>query len=215
MTCSVNTFGLALEQPGDWLPRLMIVSFIDRTPLIDLLPLIFLGDIMSNTNVPITPNLIVNWQEAHAKASKFEDQIIDRIDYILNTWFEVFGSKLDYWYFDGADEGEVGNLSRYFDNNSISGFYVEVNKCPNEMIIIDKDGHEWGWESEIPTRWLFEDGVKEEIVNGKAEYERRERERKEKKKQSAANRKAKDEQLAAEAMKKLSKEELAALKRAL
>jgi len=187
--------------------------FIDRTPLIGLLPPFLLENIMNSK--PITRSLVMDWQEAHRKASKLEDAITERIDYVLKTWFEVFGAKLEYWYFDGADEGEIGDLYRYFNDDNIYGFYVEVKGCPDEMVIIDKDGDEWGWESEIQTRWLFEEGFKEEIIQGKALYEKREKERQEAKKKSREAKKAKDDALAEAAKKKLSPEELAALKRTL
>lgn len=163
---------------------------------------------------PITRGLVAQWHLSKKETIKLEEEILDRIDYILNTWFNIYGAKLDYWYFDGAEEGEVGDMSRYFDDDSISGFYTEVENYPDgDMAFIDKEGDEYSWQSEIPTRWLFEEGFAEEITKGKAEYERLEAERKANKKKKAAAKKEKDALLAAQAKAKLSKEELAALKR--
>lgn len=136
----------------------------------------------------ITPKIVMDWEQATKKASALEEEIIDRIDYILHFWFAAFGAKLEYWYFDGADEGEAGPIKMNID--SIWNFYVEVKNFPdNDMIFIDKDGDEYSWQSEIPTRWLYDDSFEEEITKGKAEYERREAERLAKKKQKAADKK--------------------------
>lgn len=162
----------------------------------------------------ITRKLVLDWQEAARKAGKLEDEITSRIDYILRTWFDIFGAKLEYWYFEGAAEGEIGDLGRFLNEDTIYNFYTEVKNYPDDdMIFIDKDGDEYTWQSEIPTRWLYDDNFKEEIIKGKAEYKRLEEERKANKKATALAKKAKDEQLVADAKKKLSKEELAALKR--
>jgi len=166
--------------------------------------------------IAIAPKVVSQWEAARHEYKKLEDQILDRIDYILNTWFSIYGAKLEYWYFDGAAEGEVGDLHRFMNTDSIWSFYVETKNYPdNDMVFIDKDGDEYSWQSEIPTRWLYDDSFEEEIIKGKAEYERREEERLAKKKQKTANKKAQDEKLVEEAKKKLSKEELAALRRTL
>jgi len=167
-------------------------------------------------NKPITRGLVKQWQLAKREVGKLEDEISERIDFILNTWFNIYGAKIDYWYFDDAAEGELGDMERYFGDDSIYGFYIELKNSPNgDMTFIDKEGDEYSWQSEIPTRWLFEEGFAEEITKGKAEYERLEAERKANKKKKAAAKKEKDALLAAQAKSKLSKEELAALKRAL
>ncbi len=162
----------------------------------------------------ITPKLVMDWEQATKKASALEEEIINRIDYILHFWFAAFGAKLEYWYFDGADEGEIGPIKMNID--TIWNFYVEAKNFPDDdMRFIDKDGDEYSWQSEIPTRWLYDDSFEEEITKGKAEYERRETERLAKKKQKAADKKLQDSKLVEDAKKKLSKEELAALRRTL
>lgn len=164
----------------------------------------------------ITPSLVSNWEASRSSYKKLEDTILDRIDYILNTWFSIFGAKLEYWYFEGAAEGEVGDLHRFMSSDSIWNFHTEVKNYPdNDMIFIDRDGDEYVWQSEIPTRWLYDDNFEEEIKKGKEEFEKREVERLAKKKQKSAEKKAKDDLLAQQAKQKLSKEELAALRRTL
>jgi hypothetical protein len=162
---------------------------------------------------PITRGLVSEWNIASAEVGKMENQIVDRIDYIIRTWFQVFDSKLDYWYFDGAEEGQVGDLKNHMDSYNISNIWTECKKdCSHEMVILDKNGDEYGWESAILTRWLFED-FEDEIINGKKLYLEKEIERKAKKKIASAQKKIEDTLLVEEAKKKLSKEELAALKR--
>lgn len=165
----------------------------------------------------ITPNLILEWENARSKADDLENQITDRIDYILKTWFEAFDTKLNTWYFDGAGEGEVGELASHMHKDNIWGIVVMLddNLDESDMCIIDKDGDEWFWQSEIPVRWLFDDGFKEEIIQGKAAFEKKERERLEAKKRSKEAKKTKTNALAEAAKKKLTPEELDALKKLL
>lgn len=164
----------------------------------------------------ISRKLVLDWKEAAAKAGKLEEEIVNRIDHILRTWFQIYGAKLEYWYFDGAAEGEVGDLHRFMNEDNIYNFYTEAKNYPeNDLIFIDRDGDEYAWQSEIPTRWLYDDNFEEEIRQGKIKYELQEEERKAKKKQSAALKKEINEKLVAQAKLKLSKEELAALKKAL
>ena len=167
---------------------------------------------MSKT--PITQKFIDEWREAYRRSAKMEDTITERIDYILRTIFETFGAKLDYWYFDGAAEGEVGDLARWMDDDEISGIYTEaIKEIKSPMVIIDKFGDEWEYQGEIPTRWLFDAEFAIELHNGKLQHELKEKERKEKQKERSAAKKKRDELLVEEAKKKLSKEELAAIRR--
>lgn len=97
--------------------------------------------------------------------------------------------------------------------------YVECSPEPKsndkyEMVIITKDGGEWAWDSSIPLRWLFED-CEEEIINGKTLYDAKLKKKKEEAIVKKTLKKKLDETLAVQAKAKLSKEELAALKRTL
>lgn len=171
-------------------------------------------------NKIITHGLVLEWQETQRKASQLEDQIQKRITYILQVWFKAFGSKLETWYFNDAGEGEVGDLYRHFGDDSIHGFYVECKPRPKgndeyeSMVIFNKDGYEYGWESEIPTRWLYED-FESEIIEGKKKYDEQLRLKKEKAAAKRAKHTAETNKLADEALSKLSKTEIAALKKVL
>jgi len=168
---------------------------------------------------PITQKLIDNWQLAATEAGKMEGQIINRIDYIVRTIFQTFNHKLDCWYFYGAGEGDVGDLLRHYDSDEINiitelarnkgGGYDSI-----EMVILDKEGNEWGFDSSIPTRWLFEN-FEQELIDGKRLFEDQQIERKKNQKELSAKKKLEDQALATAAKAKLSKKELAALRRSL
>lgn len=137
--------------------------------------------------------------------------IFNRIEYILKFIFKAFGGELDYWYFDGAEEGEVGDLFKNYNPNTI---YVIAEGSYNYSVIIDKFNNEWDFDGEIPTRWLFED-FEDEVLDGLKEYKKRQEEKKQKAQTKKAKEKANLEKLVLEAKKKLSKEELLALKKSL
>lgn len=163
----------------------------------------------------ISSGAIVEWQGLRKRADFLEGQILDRITYIIRFWMETFGGKLETWYFDGAAEGDVGDLRHYMSGTTIHNICTICKPNPNaEMVIIDKDGDEYAWESEIPTRWLYED-FEQEIVNGKTLFEAREKQRKEEKALKKKNQKEADMALVELAKSKLTKEELAALKKTL
>jgi hypothetical protein len=167
---------------------------------------------------PITNELFKEWKFAVNRTAELSEILEERITFILQRLTAIFGGELDTWYFDEAEENEVGNLSHHLDSNSIDELHLEYKRnitCGrNGMVIIDKFGKEYGCGYEIPTRWLFED-FEQEIINGKKLYEEREADNKAKKKAASEKKKLEDQSLAAAAKKKLSKEELAALRRSL
>jgi hypothetical protein len=164
----------------------------------------------------ITESTVSEWESLQRKAAKLEDTITERIDYILRAVFKTFGGDLHYWYFDGAGEGEVGDLSKWMDDNEISAIWTEAaKKTTSDMIIIDKFGNEWEYDSAIPTRWLYDNEFEVELHNGKLQYEEKEKARKAKQKELTAAKKAEDAALIEEAKKKLTKKELAALRRSI
>jgi hypothetical protein len=173
----------------------------------------------------ITRELVSKWQELYKEACAYEEQIISRIDYILKTWFKIYGYTLENWYFYGAEEGEVGDLYRNMyeyddDDSTINNFYIDEASCGNDidMIFIDKDNNKVCWENSIPTRWLYEDFEKE-IRDGKKKYEDQLEAKKKAKqirseKKKASKKALKD--LVLQSMKdKLSKKDIATIKRGL
>lgn len=125
-----------------------------------------------NGDYPLDNSAIKDWQNAMQTAGALEQGIIDRIDYVLKVWFKAFGSELKNWYFDGAEEGSMGNMR--IGNDNIYGICLDSckgNQNFYDMIILDKDDDEYGWEYEVPIRWLFDNDFEKEIIEGKRKYE--------------------------------------------
>jgi len=170
---------------------------------------------------PINKELFNEWEKLSAQVGALEDQIIKRIDYIVQNIFKIFGVKLINWSFYGAggvdEDGEdVRKLQCHYNDDGIEiEFLARRGRSNNEMVFIDKFGHEYGIDSEIPTRWLYDDNFQQEIIAGIAEYKKRKAESEAKQKALNALKKIETEKLVEEAKKKLSKKELAALRRSL
>lgn len=162
----------------------------------------------------ITPEYLNEYKQKQEEADWYKGAIVDRIDYILKSIFDFEGGSLNYWYFDGASEGEVGDFSYAMGDNEIYNIITEGNPFGKGYNYILKDGKVWKYEGSIPSRWLFED-FEEELVKGKESFDRREEEQKKKKKEASESKKIKNQMLAEQAKAKLSKEELLALKQTL
>lgn len=124
----------------------------------------------------ITKNSVLKWQKSYKATKKLEEKILDRIDHVLHTIFKVFDVKLKYWYFDGAGEGEVGNLFAYLGDEYVTGLHIEAAKYI-DMVILNKYGEEISLGGDFPTRWLFDNNFEKEIIKGKAAYLKRSGER--------------------------------------
>lgn len=100
-----------------------------------------------------------------------EDIITKRVHYILKKIFEACEMKLDCWWVDGANEGEVGDVEKLFSvKDRITNYEVEVIggtgakrvylklyfKCEEGTLNIIQ---------EFPRRWLFEP-FEEELEEG-------------------------------------------------
>ena len=170
-----------------------------------------------NGDYPIDKCAIKGWKDAQQTARELEQGIVDRLDYVLKVWFKAFGCELNNWYFEGSEECSMGSL--HLSGDSVYGIFIDDSLCNqkilDDMIIIDKDGNEYGWADEVPLRWLFDNDFEQEIVAGKKKYEDKELARKEGLKIKRAKQKAEDLNLADIAIAKLSKKELAALKKVL
>jgi hypothetical protein len=162
---------------------------------------------------PITPELVKEAEDLASKAGRLEERIIERIHYIMVSIFKTFNKKEAYWYFYGAEEGDVGDLWKHYNKDDIN--VVVINAVGGDkMIILLKDGSEWGFEDSIPTRWLFED-FEEELSEGKKKFKEKEESRKLAEQEKRRQKKDTDVAIAKVAKAKLSKKELAALKRTL
>lgn len=160
----------------------------------------------------IDSKLIEEWEKKQEEADQLQIIILNRITFILNTWFGIFNKKLNGWVFQDPDTYDFHSMSLKSCLNDDYIINIETHN-PLSGNFIDKFDKEFYWRGEIPTRWLFDDGFEKEIRDGKELLLKRKEERK------LANEKAKADKLeelydlacAAEA--KLTKEELAALKK--
>lgn len=159
---------------------------------------------------PLTSEMIDIAKNAARIAAQEESKIIDRIHYIIETLYKTFDRELGYWCFPDADEGEVGNLWNHFHSYGID-VYSEGKRPIKQMSIIDKYGQEWSFEGSIPERWLFEDFEKE-ISAGKIHFEQMIEKKKSRAKREKEDSRLKNHQLIESVKKKLSKEELKAIK---
>lgn len=168
----------------------------------------------------LTKQQIRDWKLTKELAQQYEEVITDRIEEVLNTFWRAFGAKVDYWYFDGAEEGEVGDLASYMNDDEICNIWISLvpndppgNDGPYDHVILDKDGNEFGWESSIPTRWLFEDCT-DEIIKGKQAFEEKKALQEKKKAEVKQQLKSQQDKLVNDALVKLSGEEVLALEKA-
>lgn len=155
---------------------------------------------------PITRGLVVDWEDNRRRADKLEEQIVDRMTYIIQTVCKTFDVKLETWYFSDAQEGQMGHLT--WDEPELFSVWDIRNR--KDMTIITESGEEYYFDNSIPTRWLFEN-FEEELEEGKKRYEEREEEKLKKRLEATDYTK----KLANNAKKKLTKEELRALKKVL
>ncbi len=101
------------------------------------------------------------------KNNAIEGAIVNRIDYIIIAIYSIFGKECKNWYFDGAEEGEIGPIPD-LNYDCIDGlicspehnkFHIKLN---NGEIIKDIIGN-------FPKQWLFED-FEEELNDGAKRY---------------------------------------------
>lgn len=145
-------------------------------------------------------------------AGGYSGKILDRITYVLRAIYKEFGAELDYWYFDGAGEGEVGDLDSHLDKDSIHSFMI-FTKEPyegDEMFAKLDDGTYAEFGYDFPTRWLYED-FEDELSRGVAIVKQEALDEEKKKAEKKAAKKAEKERLKASAASKLTPEERKAL----
>jgi hypothetical protein len=174
------------------------------------------GDRMSK---PILPDAIIQAKEAQQHANKLSGEIVERIDYIVKTIWKAFHTRLATWYFDGAEEGGMGDLWGAYNEHDIhfvaedKGTYGR-NYSSHHFMILDRKGSEYNLCDNFPTRWLFEN-FEDEIETGKERYKAAEVAAKERAKLKREQKKTREASLAEAAKAKLSPQEIAALKRVL
>lgn len=167
----------------------------------------------------IDPEIVEQYKKLMQQASVSENEISDRIHFVIEAILKVFDNQLDHWYFEDAPEGEIGDVLRNIHADYIGDLCIYPKKMSKfdatDLTFIDRDGIETDVRYQFPTRWLFDDSFEKELIEGKAKFEQREAEIKAKQKEKTAAQKAEDKKLVSEIKKKLSSKELAALRRSL
>ncbi len=159
---------------------------------------------------PIPVELINKAKKLNIEIFDIEEIIIDRMNYVIRFLYKTFSKNEKFsWWFDGAEEGEVGDFwSNYESYTGEIQFCTDVG-CSN-MEIIDKNGDLWVCEGSIPDRWLFED-FENEIIEGKRLLEERNAKKDLEKFQLKERNKSERQKLIDSAKAKLTKQELKAL----
>jgi len=165
---------------------------------------------MNNKKLP--KDILKQYQEF----SKIEGQIVDRVDYILRTIFSAFSKRLDYWYFYGAGEGEIGpiKLDSWMKYEQVDGIVLEPYPSKDFGILLKNEKgqlkYEWGLKEGFPSKWLTED-FEVELIQGVAAYKDSELQKKAKANAKREENKKKKAELVKTAKKKLSPAEKKAL----
>lgn len=155
---------------------------------------------------PLAHGLVADWQESRKRADALEEDIVDRMGYVIQTICKTFNAQYETWYFSDAQEGQMGHLT--WDEPELFSVWDIRNR--KDMAILTKDGEEYRFDNSFPTRWLFEN-FEDELTDGKRRFDEREEEGL--KKRLAAT--DYTNKLAESAKSKLTKEELRALKKVL
>ncbi len=180
----------------------------------------------------LTKQQFENWKESKNLVLQYEEDVTNRIEEVLNIFWGVFGAKVDYWYFEGADEGEIGDLNSHMNNDEIYGIRIGLvpldpligskftntdvpigNDGPYNHVILDKEGNEFDWDGSIPTRWLFEN-CKDEIIKGKQAFEEKKALKAKQLKEVKQKLQAQQDKIVNDVLQKLSPEEVLALEKA-
>lgn len=162
----------------------------------------------------LTKEQVLEWKGAEKQAKQLKKVIENRIDHILRAIYKSFGKKLQYWYFYGAGEGEVGPLP-IWEIDHTDGVI-----CPIiEPYLIGKSGwvrlNTTVWhlgEDGFPARWLYNDDFEDELEIGIQAYKAWEIETRQKKEQRKLNAADKKQRTLDSIKAKLTPEEVKLLK---
>lgn len=67
----------------------------------------------------LTKDQFSQWEKSCQLTSRLEGTIQERIGYVVDVWMKAFGGQLTNWYFDDAQESQVGNLEDHMYSDSI------------------------------------------------------------------------------------------------
>lgn len=153
---------------------------------------------------------ISEYVDTKSKLEICREKIVNRMNYIVRSIFEICGGKLDWWDLENDDpEYRSHGIKPDFPLfDDFISFYA-VGSLKNDYIV-DKSGKEICIRDEFPMRWFRED-FEDEIKNGLKEVKRRAELRKLHDQEKSKARKEKQEKLKAEVLAKLTPEEIKAL----
>lgn len=165
---------------------------------------------MTDKQPPLSVDILEQYKSLRAQADEFGNQLEKRITYVIETIWSAFGKRFDYWYVQGAEEGQLGDLAKCFRwGDDVQDLCIHPYE--GEMVILLKNESEYGFgEGEFPQRWLYED-FEQELTDGVAAYKAKVARQKEEREQRRAARKAKKDALKKSAASKLSEAERDAL----
>jgi hypothetical protein len=109
----------------------------------------------SGASGPLDRGIFRDWEIANHFAATFDERVNSRITEILDIVHAVFGENTDdyNWYFDGAEEGQMGTIHLPDDDESqISYVYENENKYSKKKFL---ETTEWDYTLGIPKKFLF------------------------------------------------------------
>ena len=127
------------------------------------------------------------------------------------------GFKVGTWYFNDAQEGEVGSFTESMLDGFIEGLVIETSppyQSIKKMMILTEGGLVLDLKYSFPSNWLFED-FEQKLIDGIKKYQDSLVEENRLAKEKRDTEFAKTKKLVQEAKSKLSPEELKALKKLL
>jgi hypothetical protein len=153
---------------------------------------------------------ITEYAEKKEQFEACRGKIIDRMNYIIRSIFEICGGKLDWWDLKNDDPEYRSSIIKPEINmfDDFVSFYA-VGSLKNDCIV-DKNGNGIFIREEFPKRWLWED-FEDEIKNGLAEVKRREELSKLHAQKKEKEKLEKQEQIKQQVLAKLTPEEIKAL----
>lgn len=125
-------------------------------------------------SVLVSTGDLLEAKELSSKIYAIEQKLIARVDYILKFWLGKFDCEIDTWFFDDAEEGEMGSVFKNMDDQNIHSFTLQVldGKKIKHLQYVDGNGEIHVWNGQIPKKWLFQ-GFEHEVTSGKYLYDKR------------------------------------------
>lgn len=144
---------------------------------------------MEKQKTKLTNDDIQCYLDASKVFNDKKQKIVDRIDEVLHLVAATFGAEINYWYFENAEEGEVGYFHDCDLDMEHGCFYLNI-KYVGHYVSMQTEKTDYAY---LPTYLLLmtneeiRNQIKEEQAEEKA---KKEKQKKRKQKQVAAKKKA-------------------------